>query len=350
MRDTHDEPASGWPIGQDTRFPEEHYADTAFCQSDAGIQVEATNCPIVHYPHDSKDFLVSPHSETCWTCWEAAAPPPISLEGVSSSHSYPQQDPWQPLVMHNSETHSSEVQHSYPLDMPVSSSHWYQTQDPWQPPVTHNPETQLSAVQLSHPLHLTDPRSGAAIYAQSTADTLCPPAHEHVDTFTPGRSLATASSGGADRSYLQAMCLEESQQRHVPTATTDASQHGGEKKKEPRRTPLSHKAVMEIFAERPQRTEHERTFPVSTRHIKELAKRFCVQDRTVRDIWNRRSWVDVTRPAWTLEEIASDPNERASLDEKTLAEVIPAQTRKRGRPAGARDYEKRPQRKVPKDG
>eukprot|EP00286_Rhodomonas_abbreviata_P024782 CAMPEP_0181301304 /NCGR_PEP_ID=MMETSP1101-20121128/7349_1 /TAXON_ID=46948 /ORGANISM="Rhodomonas abbreviata, Strain Caron Lab Isolate" /LENGTH=185 /DNA_ID=CAMNT_0023406593 /DNA_START=44 /DNA_END=601 /DNA_ORIENTATION=+ len=119
-------------------------------------------------------------------------------------------------------------------------------------------------------------------------------------------------------------------------------------KKQRRRDKLSDDAVLLIFAERPMRNEDDQTFVTSTKCIQELADYYGIQPRTVRDIWNRRSWGKVTRPAWSIQEIASDPNERALLDETLLQAITPARCRKRGRPHGAKDTNKRHRRKSDK--
>lgn len=64
-----------------------------------------------------------------------------------------------------------------------------------------------------------------------------------------------------------------------------------------------------------------------------VGQRYKIASRTVRDIWNRKSWIRATRPDWTPEEIAAS-EENPEVDN---ADIIPAQTRKRGRPSGAKD-------------
>eukprot|EP00961_Rhodomonas_salina_P104409 1405539-Rhodomonas_salina.1 len=88
--------------------------------------------------------------------------------------------------------------------------------------------------------------------------------------------------------------------------------------------------VLEIFAARPPRLTVERTFIPSTSLILELADKYKACDRTIRDIWNRRSWRDVTRPHWTPEEEASELEE-ANADPT----IAPVKMRKPGRPKGA---------------
>eukprot|EP00961_Rhodomonas_salina_P141428 1904136-Rhodomonas_salina.1 len=97
---------------------------------------------------------------------------------------------------------------------------------------------------------------------------------------------------------------------------------------------LSPGDVLEIFALRPMRSE-DQTFVPSTAFCRELCGRYGCGDRTIRDIWSRRSWAIVTRPAWNLCEIAADPKARETLDEAVKARIVPAKARRRGRPRGS---------------
>lgn len=99
-----------------------------------------------------------------------------------------------------------------------------------------------------------------------------------------------------------------------------------------RRSVLSKAAVVEIFAARPSRSEDGVYLP-STLLSKELAKKFNIANKTVRDIWDRRCWSKVTRELWTEAEVkAEEAGECGSTD----GEVV-AKTRKPGRPKGAAD-------------
>lgn len=115
------------------------------------------------------------------------------------------------------------------------------------------------------------------------------------------------------------------------------NQEEADERDQKRRRILCSVHVLEIFRERPPRNESEHTFVQSTPMVKTLARKYSIEDRNVRDIWNRRCYSKVTRSEWTLQEVASDPLARSTLDEKTLASITPAMTRKAGRPAGSKD-------------
>lgn len=95
---------------------------------------------------------------------------------------------------------------------------------------------------------------------------------------------------------------------------------------------LSATDALEIFSVRPARKEGDQTYVPSSTISYTLADRFNVGERTIRDIWNRRSWRDVTRPLWTLSELAADPATSGLMQKSVLEQVMPAQPRKPGRP------------------
>mmetsp|Transcript_13984 Transcript_13984/g.28924 ORF Transcript_13984/g.28924 Transcript_13984/m.28924 type:complete len:362 (+) Transcript_13984:427-1512(+) len=108
------------------------------------------------------------------------------------------------------------------------------------------------------------------------------------------------------------------------------------------RVRLSLENVLEIFNNRPLRFEQDQTFVPSPRTSRRLANQFRISDRAVRDIWNRRSWRDVTQQLWSLAEVAADPDAAPSVDPSVLSQVRPAQVRRPGRPRGAADsYDRR---------
>eukprot|EP00961_Rhodomonas_salina_P004622 62696-Rhodomonas_salina.1 len=57
-----------------------------------------------------------------------------------------------------------------------------------------------------------------------------------------------------------------------------------------RRSQLTADIVLAIFELRPMRSELDGTFMPCARLVRKLANQFQVKERTVRDIWNRRSW------------------------------------------------------------
>ncbi|EKX36362.1 hypothetical protein GUITHDRAFT_165776 [Guillardia theta CCMP2712] len=76
---------------------------------------------------------------------------------------------------------------------------------------------------------------------------------------------------------------------------------------------LSSKLALEIFAERCLKTGYatvESTF---------IAKKYGVSSKTVRDIWNRRTWAEATKPLWTDEEKESTEELDACKERKRQA-------------------------------
>eukprot|EP00961_Rhodomonas_salina_P099963 1344415-Rhodomonas_salina.2 len=69
-----------------------------------------------------------------------------------------------------------------------------------------------------------------------------------------------------------------------------------------RRSQLSADVVLAIFELRPNRSELDGTFVPCAKLVRKLSDQFQVKERTVRDIWNRRSWSQVTRPLWNPSE------------------------------------------------
>lgn len=107
-----------------------------------------------------------------------------------------------------------------------------------------------------------------------------------------------------------------------------------------RRSPLTSETVCIIFARRPARS-FEGTYVPCSQLTREICELFDVKERTVRDIWNRRSWAHITRPFCTTAEIAAEDSGSQPL---INAGLIPAaQIRKRGRPRGSQDSIKRRQ-------
>eukprot|EP00961_Rhodomonas_salina_P275197 3717765-Rhodomonas_salina.1 len=107
----------------------------------------------------------------------------------------------------------------------------------------------------------------------------------------------------------------------------------------PRRGQLTADVVLAIFDLRPMRSELDGTFVPCARLVRKLSSQFQVKERTVRDIWNRRSWSNVTRPLWTPSEVVAEFG--AFQGDVNFMHVLPAQTRKRGRPMGSKDATKR---------
>ena len=98
---------------------------------------------------------------------------------------------------------------------------------------------------------------------------------------------------------------------------------------------LTASEALEIYSLRPARKQGDQTYLPSSTISNSLASRFNVGERTIRDIWNRRSWREITRPLWTLSELAADPETSAMIRPSVLQSVVPAQPRKPGRPKAA---------------
>eukprot|EP00961_Rhodomonas_salina_P119780 1612187-Rhodomonas_salina.1 len=79
---------------------------------------------------------------------------------------------------------------------------------------------------------------------------------------------------------------------------------------------LTKRDVLYIFSQRAQVNTHESNALTS----RQLAAKYGISERTIRDIWSRRSRRTITQPAWTVEEVLSE-NKRKRM----------------GRPPGAKD-------------
>eukprot|EP00286_Rhodomonas_abbreviata_P027966 CAMPEP_0181306268 /NCGR_PEP_ID=MMETSP1101-20121128/10203_1 /TAXON_ID=46948 /ORGANISM="Rhodomonas abbreviata, Strain Caron Lab Isolate" /LENGTH=156 /DNA_ID=CAMNT_0023412301 /DNA_START=157 /DNA_END=624 /DNA_ORIENTATION=- len=101
-----------------------------------------------------------------------------------------------------------------------------------------------------------------------------------------------------------------------------------------RRRQMSPELAVQIFLERPRRSKEDKTYGPSALLSKALAERHDILERTVRNIWNRHSWADTTRPFWTEEEIAAELQSKSDNVTMPGADgvVLPAKDRKRGRP------------------
>eukprot|EP00961_Rhodomonas_salina_P031082 418389-Rhodomonas_salina.1 len=82
-----------------------------------------------------------------------------------------------------------------------------------------------------------------------------------------------------------------------------------------KRTKLTSAEVLEIFSRRSNINNYESNVTTS----RQLALQYHISERTVRDIWSRRTRKDVTQNEWTLEE-------HRTQNKRTI-----------GRPLGAKD-------------
>lgn len=56
--------------------------------------------------------------------------------------------------------------------------------------------------------------------------------------------------------------------------------------------------ALEIYRQRP-------TDAAGANKSTEVANEYGVSPKTIRDVWNRKTWVKVTRPLWCPQEVAS---------------------------------------------
>mmetsp|Transcript_55634 Transcript_55634/g.130356 ORF Transcript_55634/g.130356 Transcript_55634/m.130356 type:complete len:383 (-) Transcript_55634:84-1232(-) len=84
----------------------------------------------------------------------------------------------------------------------------------------------------------------------------------------------------------------------------------------------------QIFEERPPRCSRDGTFMPCGKFAQLVAARHKTCEKTVKDIWLRRSWRETTRPLWSLDEILTDSDAAATIDPSKLvaqlANIAPA--------------------------
>lgn len=98
---------------------------------------------------------------------------------------------------------------------------------------------------------------------------------------------------------------------------------------------LSADAVREIFMQRPPRN-YDGTFKPSSEASHKLAAAHGVTERSIREVWNCKSWINITRPLWTDAEVAAA---FAPFGLSKSAGVV-AKKRGVGRPKGSKDRSK----------
>mmetsp|Transcript_27270 Transcript_27270/g.55701 ORF Transcript_27270/g.55701 Transcript_27270/m.55701 type:complete len:394 (-) Transcript_27270:118-1299(-) len=105
---------------------------------------------------------------------------------------------------------------------------------------------------------------------------------------------------------------------------------------------LSHEDVITIFLKRPDRAvdrDGKNTFQATNSETAtQLGLRYKVASKTIRDIWNRNTWVNVSRPFWNDAERVAAGDHVPGAD---VQGILAAQRRKRGRPRGAKDSVRR---------
>jgi len=102
---------------------------------------------------------------------------------------------------------------------------------------------------------------------------------------------------------------------------------------------LSEESVLQIFIQRPPRNP-DGTFQPSAESSHKLAAVHRISERAIRELWNRKSWANITRPLWTEAEVAADLAASEPLKYTTLEM---AKHRKVGRPKRSKDAIKQTQ-------
>ncbi|EKX35547.1 hypothetical protein GUITHDRAFT_165933 [Guillardia theta CCMP2712] len=92
---------------------------------------------------------------------------------------------------------------------------------------------------------------------------------------------------------------------------------------------LSYEEARDIYSKRPQGKSDSALIISST----VLSNRYKISPKAVRDIWNKRTWIKATQSMWTREEF-----------ETFLEKASKKQSKKPGRPVGAKDSKPRKKR------
>ncbi|EKX48191.1 hypothetical protein GUITHDRAFT_136933 [Guillardia theta CCMP2712] len=123
-------------------------------------------------------------------------------------------------------------------------------------------------------------------------------------------------------------------------------------RKKPWKIILTAEQAIEIYQKRPK---SDSSLTTSSCRSNEVAEQYGVNSKTIRDIWNRATWVKATREVWTAEEEAEyeeaqmfenrERSQEASSGSNTTLEQD-GNKRVRGRPKGARDSRPRGKKKA----
>ena len=98
--------------------------------------------------------------------------------------------------------------------------------------------------------------------------------------------------------WLDAPCGEAGYNSPTPADNTSDG-------KQQNKRQLTAARALEIFMLRPQLKSPGKRRHGALKHCAAIAPEFGVSAKTVREIWNRRSWARATRKEWTKEEIAT---------------------------------------------
>eukprot|EP00291_Cryptomonas_curvata_P014215 CAMPEP_0172179230 /NCGR_PEP_ID=MMETSP1050-20130122/16499_1 /TAXON_ID=233186 /ORGANISM="Cryptomonas curvata, Strain CCAP979/52" /LENGTH=199 /DNA_ID=CAMNT_0012852083 /DNA_START=353 /DNA_END=948 /DNA_ORIENTATION=- len=75
-----------------------------------------------------------------------------------------------------------------------------------------------------------------------------------------------------------------------------------------------------------------------------VAELYGVSPKTIRDVWNRKTWTQVTRPMWTAEEAEHYEREHMPPDQRAALGHAEPDCKRRGRPPGSKDARPRKRR------
>mmetsp|Transcript_19614 Transcript_19614/g.48132 ORF Transcript_19614/g.48132 Transcript_19614/m.48132 type:complete len:592 (+) Transcript_19614:318-2093(+) len=115
---------------------------------------------------------------------------------------------------------------------------------------------------------------------------------------------------------------------------------------------LSKQQALDIYSMRSPTTTNDTTLQAVAGKSSMVAEMYGVSPKTIRDIWNRKTWAQVTRGLWTQEEADEYALEQAQAKlPPAERQAIKAEMRKRrGRPPGSKDSRPRRRRVKGSDG
>mmetsp|Transcript_14233 Transcript_14233/g.32765 ORF Transcript_14233/g.32765 Transcript_14233/m.32765 type:complete len:382 (-) Transcript_14233:103-1248(-) len=167
------------------------------------------------------------------------------------------------------------------------------------------------------------------------------------DAFKAGDETSLQSAVQSITASAQAMA----QNNHTSLPTTmDNKAQGSDEEDGKKKTLIGAELAARIYAMRPPRTQVGGQFNAAQGlSPTAVGNLFGVSSKVVRDIWNRRTWIEATRSLWSDFEVASHLIEMKTADPdlaNKLAKFKPLiLKRKPGRPPGAKDFVPRQRRK-----
>ncbi|EKX45915.1 hypothetical protein GUITHDRAFT_138740 [Guillardia theta CCMP2712] len=135
-----------------------------------------------------------------------------------------------------------------------------------------------------------------------------------------------------------------------PFSADDSKAQGSDEDDSKKKSLIGAELAARIYAMRPPRTQVGGQFNAAQGlSPTAVGNLFGVSSKVVRDIWNRRTWIEATRSLWSDFEVASHLIEMKTADPdlaNKLAKFKPLiLKRKPGRPPGAKDFVPRQRRK-----